>query len=73
MKIAVGCDHAGFVLKSAVTEALGRRAGVEVVDFGTHSEELKQLIINADVSCVLFDGDFEKIFLEMAVEIESVV
>ena len=39
MKIAVGCDHAGFVLKSAVTEALGRRAGVEVVDFGTHSEE----------------------------------
>lgn len=31
-------------------------------------EELKQLIIDADVSCVLFDGDFEKIFLEMADE-----
>ena len=31
-------------------------------------EELKQLIIDADVSCVLFDGDFEKIFLEMTNE-----
>ena len=31
-------------------------------------EELKQLMIDADVSCVLFDGDFEKIFLEMADE-----
>ena len=39
MNVAVGCDHAGFVLKSAVVESLGRREGVEVLDFGVHSEE----------------------------------
>ncbi|NLL36130.1 MAG: uracil phosphoribosyltransferase [Fretibacterium sp.] len=35
MKIAVGCDHAGFVLKSAVLEYLKGRA--EVLDHGTFS------------------------------------
>ncbi|MDO4785802.1 MAG: uracil phosphoribosyltransferase [Fretibacterium sp.] len=39
MNIAVGCDHAGFVLKSAVTDYLGQRPGVELLDFGTHSED----------------------------------
>ncbi len=36
MVIAIGCDHAGFVLKSAVTEFLKGRA--EVVDCGIYSE-----------------------------------
>jgi ribose 5-phosphate isomerase B len=38
VKIAVGSDHAGFVLKGEIAEAL-RRDGHEVVDVGTHSTE----------------------------------
>ena len=38
MKAAVGCDHAGFVLKRAVLDFLKER-GIEVQDFGTSSEE----------------------------------
>ncbi|MGB2695223.1 MAG: ribose 5-phosphate isomerase B [Dehalococcoidia bacterium] len=38
MRIAVGCDHAGFPLKSTVVEEL-ERLGHEVVDLGTNSEE----------------------------------
>ncbi|MBO2521895.1 MAG: ribose 5-phosphate isomerase B [Clostridia bacterium] len=38
MKVAVGCDHAGFPLKETVIAAL-RKLGAEVVDFGTHSLE----------------------------------
>jgi ribose 5-phosphate isomerase B len=38
MKVALANDHAGFALKEEV-KALLERDGVEVVDFGTHSEE----------------------------------
>ncbi len=38
MKVAVGADHAGFVLKQEVA-ALLRKDGHEVVDLGTHSTE----------------------------------
>lgn len=38
MRIAVGSDHAGFALKSAVAPLL-EAAGHEVVDVGTDSEE----------------------------------
>ena len=38
MKIAIGCDHGGIVLKPAVKEAL-EALGAEVVDFGTFTEE----------------------------------
>jgi RpiB/LacA/LacB family sugar-phosphate isomerase len=38
MRIVVGADHAGFVLKQEVAEAL-RQTGHEVVDVGTHSTE----------------------------------
>lgn len=38
MKIAIGSDHAGYVLKQAVAESL-RRRGHEVQDFGTESED----------------------------------
>lgn len=37
-KIALGCDHAGFVLKDAVARRL-ISAGYEVCDVGTYSEE----------------------------------
>ena len=38
MKIAIGSDHAGFKLKETVKEFL-KTSGIEVIDFGTHSEE----------------------------------
>ena len=38
MKIAVGCDHAGFPLKNVVIESV-RAAGLEVIDVGTFSAD----------------------------------
>lgn len=38
MRIAVGSDHAGYVMKVQLSEFL-RSRGVDVVDVGTHSEE----------------------------------
>lgn len=38
MKIAIGSDHAGFVLKQQVADAL-RAKGHQVQDFGTDSDE----------------------------------
>lgn len=38
MRIAVGSDHAGFLLKEAIKDYLTRK-GYEVIDVGTHSEE----------------------------------
>ncbi len=38
MKIAFGCDHAGWALKSVVMDWLSKR-NIEVIDFGTYSAE----------------------------------
>ncbi len=38
MKIAIGSDHAGFTLKEEIKKFL-KEKGIEVVDFGTHSED----------------------------------
>ena len=38
MKVALGCDHAGFILKDVVAEFLAQ-AGHEVLDEGTFSDE----------------------------------
>ena len=38
MKVAVGCDHGGFVLKDAVLSTL-EELGAQVVDMGTYSTE----------------------------------
>ena len=38
MRIAVGCDHAGFLLKAPAVDEL-RRLGHEVIDLGTNSDE----------------------------------
>ena len=38
MKIAVGCDHAGFPLKDAALESV-KAAGHQVIDVGTYSAE----------------------------------
>ncbi len=37
-RVAIGCDHAGFPYKHSII-ALLESAGIEVEDFGTHSEE----------------------------------
>jgi ribose 5-phosphate isomerase B len=36
MKIAFGCDHAGWALKSVILEHLSKK-GIEVIDLGTDS------------------------------------
>jgi ribose 5-phosphate isomerase B len=38
MKIAIGCDHAGFAYKEKIKQFLSA-LGHEVTDFGTYSEE----------------------------------
>jgi ribose 5-phosphate isomerase B len=38
MRVAIGCDHAGFPLKATAVDEL-RRLGHEIVDCGTDSEE----------------------------------
>ncbi|GAB5555973.1 MAG: ribose 5-phosphate isomerase B [Schleiferiaceae bacterium] len=38
MKLSIGADHAGFEYKGRIVELLKER-GIEVEDFGTHSEE----------------------------------
>jgi len=38
MKIAVGCDHAGFPLKGVVVDSV-KAAGHEVIDVGTYSAD----------------------------------
>ncbi len=38
MKLAIGCDHAGFDLKQRLVELL-KEQGHEVTDYGTHSAD----------------------------------
>ena len=38
MKIAIGCDHGAFALKTLLVSHLEKK-GYTVVDFGTHSED----------------------------------
>ncbi len=38
VRVAIGCDHGGIVLKDSVIEAL-KELGAEAVDFGTYSTE----------------------------------
>lgn len=37
-KVAIGCDHGGYVLKQSVIDTL-RELGAEIVDFGCNSTE----------------------------------
>ena len=38
MKVAIGCDHAGFAYKNTIIRTL-KKEGIEVIDKGTHSED----------------------------------
>jgi ribose 5-phosphate isomerase B len=39
MRIAIGCDHAGFELKEFIREALAADTNLEVSDFGTYNPD----------------------------------
>lgn len=38
MKVAIGCDHAGFAYKATIIRTL-KKENIEVIDKGTYSEE----------------------------------
>lgn len=50
MKIAIGCDHAGFSIKNAVKAHLEAK-GFETVDVGTNSADSCHYPVYADALC----------------------
>ena len=60
MRIAIGCDHGGFILKPAVVEYL-RSQGHEVVDFGSYDGERVDYPVYAEkVAKAVASGDCAK-------------
>jgi len=60
MKIAIGSDHAGYLYKQKIIEWL-KKAGHEVKDFGTHSEEsVDYPVYIRPVAEAVAKGEFEK-------------
>jgi ribose 5-phosphate isomerase B len=60
MKIAIGCDHAGFELKNEIISLLSS-IGFECVDFGTNSpESVDYPDFGEKVSQVVSSGEMEK-------------
>ena len=57
MKIAIGCDHAGFSIKRAVAEHI-KQKGYEVVDVGTYSTDSCHYPVYASALCEkILDGE----------------
>lgn len=57
MKVAVGCDHGGFVLKDAVISTL-EELGAQVVDMGTYStESVDYPVYGKKVADAVADGE----------------
>ena len=50
MKIAVGCDHAGFAIKNLIIEHI-KKKGHEVVDVGTNSADSCHYPVYAHALC----------------------
>jgi ribose 5-phosphate isomerase B len=50
MKIAIGCDHAGFAIKNVIIEHITKK-GYEVVDVGTNSADSCHYPIYAHALC----------------------
>jgi ribose 5-phosphate isomerase B len=50
MKIAIGCDHAGFAIKNIIIEHI-KNKGYEVVDVGTNSADSCHYPIYAHALC----------------------
>jgi len=60
MKIAIGCDHGGLVLKDAIIEYLQSR-DIQVVDFGcTHGESVDYPVYGERVARAVAKGDCDK-------------
>ncbi len=60
MKIAVGCDHGGFVLKEDVINCLKAR-GIEVVDCGTNStDSVDYPVFGEKVARLVAKGECDK-------------
>ena len=60
MKIAIGCDHAGFKMKNAIIDFLTKN-GYEYQDFGTYDESSCDYPDYAlAVAEAVASGDFEK-------------
>ena len=55
MKVAIGCDHGGIVLKDACIEAL-RELGIEYVDEGTYTAESVDYPDYAEKVCKLIQS-----------------
>ncbi len=59
MKIVIGCDHAGFSIKSAVVAHVLEK-GYEVVDVGTNSPDSCHYPVIASAACKkILDGECE--------------
>ena len=50
MKIAIGCDHAGFAIKNVIIEHITKK-GYDVVDVGTNSADSCHYPIYAHALC----------------------
>ena len=50
MKIAIGCDHAGFAIKNVIIENISKK-GYEVVDVGTNSADSCHYPVYAHALC----------------------
>ena len=60
MKIAIGCDHGGYVLKDAVIACLKKR-GIEVIDCGTTStDSVDYPVFGEKVARLVAKGECEK-------------
>ena len=60
MRIAIGCDHGGIVLKPAVMEYL-KGKGYEIVDLGSYdNERVDYPLYAAKVAKAVASGDCEK-------------
>ncbi|MBN2474236.1 MAG: ribose 5-phosphate isomerase B [Pirellulales bacterium] len=60
MKIAIGSDHAGYLYKGRIIRFLSR-AGHEVVDFGTDSEEMTDYpVFIRPVAEAVARGEFQR-------------
>jgi ribose 5-phosphate isomerase B len=60
VKVAVGCDHAGLVLKKPVLDALDE-IGVEYKDFGSFSEDpVDYPDVAHQVACAVATGEYDR-------------
>ena len=60
MRIAIGCDHGGIVLKPAVTELL-KSKGVDFTDFGTYdSASVDYPVYAKKVAEAVASGEYDK-------------